>query len=591
MPHIFPPIYLDPNLDKKHFNPNRLNAEKLIYDSLLNHLDDEYYVFHSYRWQSSFKNKYKNGENDFMVFHPKKGILIIEVKGGEMIYKEGSFYRLLHGEEHILAGAKDPLNQVMDAKAAMLRIFQDHFESNFIEMPITFALWFPNSQFDQVNRHLPFKSIQLFDQKTLTSPQKAIESIFEDEKIEMKLSKKQVLDVLLPALNIVSSLKSNQDRLEQKMMMLTETQSRILDFTEYEPYAAIRGKAGSGKTVVAEQKVRRLASQYPNEKILFLCFNSGLQHYLNNKYSEEERQFISVLTYDQLAKRALESSFVKRNATNWSAIREKFYETLIDDIDAFEYQHIIIDEAQDFEEEWIELLQATTPKHLYLFYDQNQDIYLSKSETPSWLLDIDCRLSLNINCRNTKEIANYSNRFINKERNKHRIQTLEEVESGIKPQTVFIQSIEEVHEFIEQKAQEWNTAGIDPQKHAKVVSVHSSHDVDQEYSAIVPQLQKVKNPSVLKVKKNDTQTANLPYTTASKVKGLEADAVFITDVRLEKYQDPQYLKRMYVASSRAKFELYIFVWDTDKETMKNALQTIGTPVGNASTKKQLAKLI
>ena len=57
-------------------------AEKMLYPIFRDSLDDSYQVYHS-RWWSF---KYRTGETDFLVVHPDKGILVIEVKGGKIEY-------------------------------------------------------------------------------------------------------------------------------------------------------------------------------------------------------------------------------------------------------------------------------------------------------------------------------------------------------------------------------------------------------------------------------------------------------------------------------------------------------------------------
>lgn len=74
-----------PNMKPKDFNNSY--GEMKVYEAL-GSLDNEYTVFYSLSWISS---SYKRtlGEADFVVTHPGLGLLVIEVKSGEIEFNNG----------------------------------------------------------------------------------------------------------------------------------------------------------------------------------------------------------------------------------------------------------------------------------------------------------------------------------------------------------------------------------------------------------------------------------------------------------------------------------------------------------------------
>ena len=67
---------------------------------------------------------------------------------------------------------------------------------------------------------------------------------------------------------------------------------------------------------------------------------------------------------------------------------------------------VIIDEAQDFENEEIEYFGKYTEHkngHFLVFYDKNQ--LVTTKNVPDWIVESNCKLILTKNCRNTREIA------------------------------------------------------------------------------------------------------------------------------------------------------------------------------------------
>ena len=564
----YPPIYIDPNDGNDNYNPKKPNAEKLVYDALQS-LSDEYYIFHSFHWQGSYKGRYKNGENDFMVYHPKKGLLIIEVKGGKIEFRDTQWQRVHHNNKiDILYGAKSPVDQLLQARGTMLQKLKTKLRTTNIGVSIQIAVWFPNTQFqNKEDNNLPLKQSQILDQSNLIDIESAINNIFEGSKPSY-LSTDIFLDALLPTLNIVSDFKIEQETVEQKMITLTRGQSTVLDFTEEQHYTAIRGGAGTGKTVIAEEKVRRLQEQYPDDKILFLCFNRALKDVLEIKFKNDKN--VNAINYDSLAVQMGDHDFVKENYGKFDVLREHFHHT-ISNMEKFPYLHIVIDEAQDLEESWIELLASTNPKHFYLFYDRNQDIFQDRKDVPNWMIDIDCRLSLHTNCRNTKEIAHFANCHISPLQHSQTEVVLRGVEGNKKPHIIFYKNVNTVKQFIGQQVAEWQANDIDVSENCRIVSLHSSRDKG-DYKSISTNLGIKKGKYLLKTIKGNV---NIPAISASKIKGLESDYIFITDVDLERYTDESFLKRMYIASSRAKHELYVFVKITDDvEVLKSALGVI-----------------
>ena len=75
MPEFIPPL-------PKDFHGSM--GEKIVYDAFRT-LPDNYMVFHSFAWtEEENKSFHKQGEADFLVYDPSRGLLVIEVKSGEI---------------------------------------------------------------------------------------------------------------------------------------------------------------------------------------------------------------------------------------------------------------------------------------------------------------------------------------------------------------------------------------------------------------------------------------------------------------------------------------------------------------------------
>ena len=66
-------------------------AEVDLYIAFEQELDSSYTVFHSVPWLGLDENRRpRDGETDFVIAHPQRGILVLEVKGGGISYERES---------------------------------------------------------------------------------------------------------------------------------------------------------------------------------------------------------------------------------------------------------------------------------------------------------------------------------------------------------------------------------------------------------------------------------------------------------------------------------------------------------------------
>lgn len=89
-------------------------AERVLYDSLRDSLPPEFTVMHSVRWVVRDRNRLSDGEADFLIVHPRLGLLVVEVKGGDISCQGGEWFsRSRGGESHSI---KNPFAQASSNK-------------------------------------------------------------------------------------------------------------------------------------------------------------------------------------------------------------------------------------------------------------------------------------------------------------------------------------------------------------------------------------------------------------------------------------------------------------------------------------------
>lgn len=529
---------------------NYSGGELLLYHRL-QELPDDYYVFHSTRWNErrrrselSARTYVQWGEADFTVFHPAYGIIVFEVKDGLISYsRERGWIQTNRktNEESVI----DPMQQAERSKY----FFLDRLKAAFHDRcPYTLcsAVWFTSGDRNRIAGSLPMHYAEeavlwANDLETRIKIEQGIRRVFRyydaAQENPSEEATKTVLDTLAPEFGSFQSLRSRYMATKEMFFRMTREQSFLLDYLEEQEVAAIHGTAGTGKTVIAVQKAQRLTT---DGNVLFLCFNRFLKDYLAKTYPDENIDYYNLeALYTRKVGKLLSSNPQKRD--------EDLLDFLLDwESYRWQYKHIVIDEGQDFKDEHLQaLFEISKAMHgcFYVFYDRNQ--FVQGVKFPEWLDLIECRLVLSRNCRNTKEIAITSTRPIGIEKEKIKLRrdslAIESAET-LKPVLFFLKDKDALKLSILKLLQKYSKAGIDRQNIVILSCKNEGESVLQESDfSLTPayRLSKTRNEG------------SILFTTVRKFKGLEADAVICIDIGAETFQNEKAKNAFYVGTSRA----------------------------------------
>lgn len=546
-------------------------SEKVVYD-YLSSLNDDYTVFHSVQW-SKINHRWKSTwkENDFLVFNRKLGALVLEVKGGEIEYRNATFYQrnTLSGEVVELSPhkKKDPLSQAIDGVYHYRRIIDDVAHGLSDRFPVEAAVWFPSCSISQKFDLFPdnYQSIKGavlsyddLERKT------AIHDIFSfyDGYSKTSVSDEeynQIINAIAQDFNLVASPKAKHSELDNEFLKLTNEQAALLDYISEQKSATIQGVAGTGKTLIAKEAARRFANE--NRQVLFLCFNKFLFSHLKREYPCKNVDYYNIHSLLANYSPGSDTSTLEKRAAVLSDI----------DYACLDYDDVIIDEAQDFINEeicYFKKLAEMKGGHFLAFYDKNQ--LLTTEAVPQWINDSDCKLLLTKNCRNTYEIAKTSYNVIDIETDKKTIKV-----RGEQPTISFV-----------------NSSPVD--QVANLINKLTGDEYGYEYSDIVILSMKTERTSLLKDVgsrlagipiSSEKTNSSVQFTTASKFKGLESRAVIIIDIDKSCFSNEDKKRLFYVACSRATQDLSLLFCGT-----KSEIDEIGTLLGGRSGFNSKAKI-
>lgn len=527
-------------------------GELRLYE-LLEKLPNDFYVLHSTAWNEQRRKnelsprKYVQwGEADFTVYHPEKGIIVFEVKDGLISYsRERGWLQTnrMTGESSSI----DPMAQAEKSKYYFRdQVFKPAFDGH---VPFTFcsAVWFTSGDRNLVTGNLPLSykeetTLWANDLASVEQVQNAINRVYKYHDAYCANPSEDLtnktLDLLAPEFGLVKSIRTRAMANETLFHVMTREQNRLLDYLDEQQTAAIHGAAGTGKTIMAIEKAKRLESDGP---VLFLCFNRFLMEHIREDLGDSHPN-ISVFTIDGLYTKLsgglqyFDSADDRNDAIleilmDWKNLR-------------WSYKHIIVDEGQDFFADHLQLLGEIAEEQdgcFYVFYDKNQ--FIQGQEYPEWLDRAECRLVLSHNCRNTHEIALTSTRPIDLPEKRVRMNPFMEHTEQPKPKLFFVSDNEMLQEYVLKLIRKYSDAKY-KKSDIVLLSMKAEGCSALERENMIPQLAAICS---------DKRQANkVLFTTVRKFKGLEADVVICIDVDEDTFSNDTNRSLFYVGTSRAK---------------------------------------
>ena len=419
-----------PELSELQLNALNSKAEAKAYRAFRDHLSADYVVFFQVGWILRREDENaRDGEADFLISHAERGYLCIEVKGGGIGFdaKTGEWASIdRHGEKHSI---KDPVRQALHEKYSVLTKLNENprwRELRISNVTRGHAVFFPDvgAKRPLVKTDLPEQLIGGVDD--LVSPQPWIEGVFgywgNQEKSQIPLGSKGLAilrEVFARSFEVRPLLSSYLKEEEQRRIRLTTDQSRILDQLRSRRRVAISGGAGTGKTLIAVEKARRLAAE--GFKTLLTCFNRQLADHLAELCKPVNG--LDVMSFHQLCHRYIERAKqlsgndlldeAKKAYPGKDRFLVHYPNALAYSLDVVEdrYDALVCDEGQDFSEDFwmpLEMLLTDYEKSpIYVFFDDNQNLYSRASSFPIK----DEPFALTANCRNTDRIHEAAYRF------------------------------------------------------------------------------------------------------------------------------------------------------------------------------------
>lgn len=404
-------------------------AEKKLFNRLRSELSDDYIVLHSLGISRHVTHRW--GECDFVLISPK-GIFFIEVKGGGVACEDG-IWKFTDRFGNSNTSTQSPWSQ---ASKAMFSI-KNQIESTggVSRLLYGFGVIMPDEEFLQTGPEI--EQNYLLDRRLWNEPLSnyffRLETVWirlYNEKRGKKYNplnralREKVRQLLRPDSKSVYTLASRLSNVERELVELTAEQNRIFDRMQNTDRMIITGSAGTGKTLLAFDQAKRLASN--GLKVLFLCFNRLLGKHLEENCASEGNlnSNLTVSTLHSFYNKSIVTAGLSSHLSQFQKQNtdEKFYKEAFPRVfmDAFEevctdlFDAMIIDEGQDIlSPAHLDALDLTLDKGFvngrwWIFLDRMQNLY-NNDEISSALDYLNetsaAHFRLTANCRNSLEVA------------------------------------------------------------------------------------------------------------------------------------------------------------------------------------------
>lgn len=421
-------------------------GERRFAQRLESKLEDDYLCWYDVPIGQSMRHP------DFVVLHPKRGLLILEVKDWKLDTIQSitkSDVSLL--TEKGLKRAANPLEQARQYAHAVVGVLEKDPQLVFSSGRVQGKLLFPWA-YGVVLANISRKQFESTDLGEVLEPHRVICQDEMVESAEVEAFQKRLWEMFtvggfgnlgLPQIDRVRWHMFPEIRLPVKQGGLfdeVEAESaelpdilRVMDLQQEqlarsmgEGHRVIHGVAGSGKTLILGYRAEYLA-KVCTKPILILCYNKALakrlEHWMKGKGVADK---VVVQNFHAWCYRQLTAYHA--GLPEGSSVREGYWDEMVDKvvrgvdnklIPSGQYEAVLIDEGHDFKPEWFKLVVQMVDPHtnsLLVLYDDAQSIYDHGEKRNFSFKSVGVQAQgrttiLKVNYRNTQEILEFAARF------------------------------------------------------------------------------------------------------------------------------------------------------------------------------------
>ncbi|MCF8009402.1 MAG: NERD domain-containing protein [Halanaerobiales bacterium] len=569
--------------------PNRITpdmrateGEVRTYNKLASQLDNNWYIWYDIGIGNS------EVYPDFTLIHPQYGLFVLEVKD----------YKFSHIEEvtktQVKTKFRNSKNPIIQARDYIFSVVN----KVAFDPPYSYGVVFPNISREEITKPLQNKIgiSDIINPKLLLTKSDLNSSLQSKlQKMRSKPSENKRLTTLQfntlrmtidPSIKVPHRFTSNESSDKEKIPAVLDVKQERAAKSIGEGHRLLKGIAGSGKTLIMLYRTKIIAHMHPEWDVLFICWNRSLINYLEQMYngidlstSSHNIEFNYFSRWASQISKNYNINFPRNvNSPSYDKDYAEAINQLVKKSPKKQYQAILIDEAQDFEENYFRLLVNHLDKEtdsLLICYDYAQNIYKKETSWKKLGIDIDGSRTIDLtvskenlerNYRNTLEITKFAKSIYNdripfKDENDQisEITTIKgTADRGPVPTIQFCNDRQDEYKYIVEWIQTTkNNNNLDFSDFLIIYPGKKLKDFNLEFG-LLPYFRNNDIPYhwITKDSRNKSNFSlledNIKISTIHSAKGMdfEAVAVIACDCINDKYNQPE--TQLYISSTRAR---------------------------------------
>jgi hypothetical protein len=373
-------------------NDAGLFRELDVLDRLQQSLPDTYEIFHSIEWHSIHDGDDRHGEIDLVILGPTGSILLMEVKAGKVVLRDGGMFKLYSSEE------KDVGRQCRVQYSAMV----NRLKEARLRTRLTNCLVLPDYTLGDAHI-VAIPRERIIDASDYDNLGTRVQDILAGE--HGNADRDALRHFLKSEFRVSANLSVLRDQIKGATHQLADGLATWAPRINA-PSGAIRiqATAGSGKTQLAVRLLEDAVAQ--SQSALYVCYNRTLaDHMIAIAPTRAIVSSFHELCVDHYRRHYQEPDFTT------PAIFSKMTDAYIADSATFapRFDLLVVDEAQDIDPGWMGSLlpQLKADGRLYVMEDDDQRLYDRDAFDLSDAVTIICR----DNYRSPQSICQVINAF------------------------------------------------------------------------------------------------------------------------------------------------------------------------------------
>ena len=333
-----------------------------VLDRLEVSLPSGYSIFHSVAWHSLYEGDDQHGEIDIVILASSGNILLMEVKAGDVLLREGAIFKLYKDREHNVA---KQINVQFGAMVNRLREAKLHAH-------VTTCLTLPDHTIGGA--------------RVVSYPRERIIDATEFDQLGTRVKEILAIGESRGDIESIRRFLSNEFEVAVDLKVLGDqvrtTSQRLADgLATWVPridvpsgVIRVQGTAGSGKTQLALRLLNDAQTQ--GRRTLYVCYNRTLADHIVRLASPH----LKIVTFHELCRDHYSQVHGKPDFADtniFTQMAKTYCDYQAQNDPSVLYDLILIDEGQDFDPAWVASLlsQLAESGKVYLLEDESQRVY------------------------------------------------------------------------------------------------------------------------------------------------------------------------------------------------------------------------